>query len=511
MTAPTMLGHAFDRQGGTTNTTVNISSVPVGGWMIATLMMGQSGTFPPVPTGWTGLTTTSQTIGSRQIRTAARIKEAGDTSITWAFGTSSYRTLNVMWGAGSDPVADWVKGLYGVRNATNVVAGQSVQAGTSTTTIAPAITIAEADCLVLSIFFEATANASTGSITAGGATEWFQQTEATPYIETLIVGYEVRGAGTAAAKTATYNQIQASNAAGIQIALTPAPVITPDPEGLDAFDGEGTPVKVFYIDSSGDPQTPAALVPIPVGYDSVADMLSRGEFYWAHRGGSGPYPEHSLWAYTQSVIRWYGALEVSMARTSDGVWFGLHDIDMNRSSGLATGTLPNASAMTWAQVNAYNITIGATGAPQPYMRWTDLVAAYGDTHVIIADPKHATAYFTEFFDMLESTMDKTRVIAKYFYDSTMFKNLAIARGIASWGYTYEANLGDAQLATRLAGWTLLGLEYTASQSAWNTVLSYNPLVVGHICPDQAAVNTARTKGASGFQCSGVNLITPIND
>lgn len=511
MAAPVTVSNAFARQAGTATPTVSLASVPDGAWMIAVLIVGSAVTVGGAPAGWTNLTTSDQPIGSRVFRIAAKIKTSGDTSLAWNPTASAFRTCFVMWGTGGDAVSTWVKGLIGVRNATNVVAGQSTQAGTSTTTIAPSITVPSADCLVLSIFLEATTAVGTASLTAGGATEWYQVTESGSYIETLLVGTRTPAAGASGNVTATYTQTQASNSAGIQIAIPAAVVAPPDPEGLDAFDGEGTPVKVFYIDENGDPQTPAALIPIPKGYDSVADMLSRDEFYWAHRGGSGPYPEHSLWAYTQSVIRWYGALEVSLARTSDGVWFALHDVDINRSSGLAAGTLPAASSMTWAQVNAYNITIGATGAPRPYMRWTDLVTAYGDTHVIIADPKHATAYFTEFFDMLESTMDKTRVIAKYFYDSTNFKNLAIARGIASWGYTYEANLGDAQLATRLAGWTLLGLEYTATQTAWDTVLSYNPLVVGHICPDQAAVNTARTKGASGFQCSGVNLITPIND
>lgn len=62
-------------------------------------------------------------------------------------------------------------------------------------------------------------------------------------------------------------------------------------------------------------------------------MLSQPMFYVAHRGGSREWPEMSLHAYTQAGFWGVGALEVSLARTSDGVWFGLHDADINRTSG----------------------------------------------------------------------------------------------------------------------------------------------------------------------------------
>ena len=43
--------------------------------------------------------------------------------------------------------------------------------------------------------------------------------------------------------------------------------------------------------------------------------------------------EDSIHAYRQSVAHGYRALEISVARSADGVWFGLHDTTLDRTSG----------------------------------------------------------------------------------------------------------------------------------------------------------------------------------
>ena len=71
---------------------------------------------------------------------------------------------------------------------------------------------------------------------------------------------------------------------------------------------------------------------------SIDAMLAAEDgFYWAHRGGSASFPEHSLHAYTQSVLRGFGSLEISLNRTADGVWFGLHDANLDRTSQASLG------------------------------------------------------------------------------------------------------------------------------------------------------------------------------
>lgn len=284
------------------------------------------------------------------------------------------------------------------------------------------------------------------------------------------------------------------------------------PTGLQGIDGSGNIVRVFVTDANGELNTPVGLIQMPIGYKSVGNMLSQPEFYWAHRGGSASFPEHSLYGYTQSVARFYGALEMSLARTSDGVWFGLHDKSIARTSGLADGTVPNASQQTWADVNAYQITIGAAGAPRPYLKLEDLISVYGASHVIILDPKYETNRINELLDRLKDLYgsDATasnRIILKGYGPSTSeLVNAGHARGYHTWGYFYDTD--NASYSTEASKWDIVGLNYDADQKYWDQLHNAVPdkRIVGHVCPNQSAVNIARAKGATGFQCSGVASI-----
>lgn len=294
---------------------------------------------------------------------------------------------------------------------------------------------------------------------------------------------------------------------------TSAPV-DPSGVGLATRNGSGQTVRTFYTTTDG-PRTPSAIIPMRRGFNSVSDMLAKPGFTWAHRGGSASYPEHSLYAYTQSVARGYGVLEISLARTSDGVWFGLHDQTTDRTSG---GSFGNASSQTWAQIQAQQIVVGSQGAPQPYMSWSQLVAKYGKTHIIVADPKYALSYQTEFLNMVNNDLGPTRAIIKYSgvgSGAAALSTAAQALGFQTWGFFYATDAsasqgGSGALQTWAGSWTLLGMEYGASQAIWNEALAFGKPVIGHIAPNQAAYNTAMTKGASGVQVSGVGVVAPVS-
>ena len=245
-------------------------------------------------------------------------------------------------------------------------------------------------------------------------------------------------------------------------------------------------------------------------------MLAKPGFTWAHRGGSASWPESSLHAYTQSVARGYGVLEVSLARTSDGVWFGLHDQTTDRTSG---GTYGNASSQTWAQIQAQQIVVGPRDAPQPYMRWEELLAAYGSTHVLVVDPKYALgSYRTEFLNMVYHDVGLSRAIIKYSGVGSGAAGLSIAAqalGFETWGFYYATDAsaaqgGDGALQTWGNNWTLLGMEHGASQAVWDEVLAFGRPVIGHIAATQTGYNNAMAKGASGVQVSGVAAVTPVS-
>lgn len=241
----------------------------------------------------------------------------------------------------------------------------------------------------------------------------------------------------------------------------------------------------------------------------VVPLLAKPDFSVAHRGGSADWPEMSMKAYSNSVARGVDALEISLARTSDGVWFGLHDKTLDRTSG-TVGFV--AAEHTWAEVRAHSISAAAFTAPaqsdQPYLRFEDLVRAFARTHTIFVDPKSVRPeYFPELFGMMEagSAMPAQNFIAKSAADSTSWAAAARERGFLSWGY-YYGSMVDADrelLPSTQAAWNLLGMDYAGSEAAWGQALSFGKPVVGHIIPDRAAADIARAKGAAGLMLSGV--------
>lgn len=249
-------------------------------------------------------------------------------------------------------------------------------------------------------------------------------------------------------------------------------------------------------------------------YQTVSQMLAEPEFFWAHRGGSLDFPEMSSFAYGQSALLGYGCLELSLARTSDGVWFGLHDADINRTSG--TTGLAAASSMTWAQVQGYQI-IGsmATNNPtqqgRPYAKLQDILDAYAH-HLFVIDIKYANAYREELLDILDTYGGPARFIGKaYGPGISSYATSLTARGYQSWGYFYASDV-SALTSAIVNQWTIIGMDYTASQADWTTVANYRTngqRMTAHICPNAAAITTARSLGATGFMVSGVVAVKPF--
>ncbi len=305
-----------------------------------------------------------------------------------------------------------------------------------------------------------------------------------------------------------------SNLGGLMFALTAK---TAAPRGVQAayVTAGGTQSGALYIMTSSGPALISSTHHVPTGYATVATMLTTPSFAVAHRGGSLSYPEMSLYAYTQSVIDGYGAVELSLARTSDGVWFGLHDSTLDRTSGVSGVT---ASSLTWAQVQTYSI-LGSTATDnpsqpnRPYMQWEELIAAYYPSHVIFVDPKTALSYRSELLAMMDALpgTPQDHLVAKYYgveggVGNTGWAHDAATHGYERWGYFYDTDASN--FAAYEGRWSILGLNYTASQATWNTMLSYGKPVIGHVCPTQASVTAALSYGAAGVMVSGTSVVTP---
>jgi hypothetical protein len=403
----------------------------------------------------------------------------------------------VAYGPDGAPPADWVAGLVGVRNAANVVSGQSIQAGTSTTSIAPTVTPPEADSLVISVLSEATGTAGTFSITSG-STQFFSSGEGDGVIQFIVMGSTTHGPTPTSAVVATAQQTQAANGQGVQVVIPPR--ADPQPEGALAYNGLGQPVRVFIKTASGV-ETPS-LIPVRRGFSNVAEMMATDGFTWAHRGLT-TFAEESLYAYTRAVILGHGALEVSLFRTSDGHWGAAHDNNPSRITGGAYTA--NWSTYTRAQVEAMSITIGG-GAPRPLMWWNEIRDTYGSTHVLILDPKNFNwgAYQTEFLGMCDQ-LGPGRVIVKQYASDVSLASAAAARGYTTWGHTFNDFMADPALQTYIAAWDMLGTEISSSQGDWNILIASGKPVIGHIAASQADYDQAMLKGAVGVQTTSATV------
>ncbi len=492
---------------------VSGTALATGDWMVVIAVVGAPASAAQIPTasvGWTVLVPFAQVgSGTMCFGIWAKQRQVGETTYPWTLNADTGRTnscaYQTLWFSGADGVANWLTGSF-VNRQTNA---------TTTTTLAPAITTNHVDSYVLHISGERTVAAETEPQITISGTGFTKIIHSAAFDNTVTFSSRTiatSGTGTGTVTTTYPNPHNYNGIAGL-IAIPGAP---PSPTGLQIKRSDGATLQTAYLkvsDGGGTLSTPGGLRILKPGYSTVAAMLASNPFYVAHRGGSRDFPEMSLYAYGQSALRGYGALEISLARTSDGVWFGLHDQDINRTSG--TTGLGAASTMTWAQIQGYQI-LGSmaannTGqAARPYMRLEEIISLYYPSHVLFLDIKYASAFQAEFISKINALpgTPQDHIVGKAFGVGASFTNAMHAAGYKTWGYFYEADYTGGTLASNQANWDILGMDYGASPAAWAAVTGYGKPVIGHICPTTTAKNTAIGYGAVGVMCSGAINIVP---
>ncbi|GAB3176407.1 hypothetical protein GCM10027059_50890 [Myceligenerans halotolerans] len=281
---------------------------------------------------------------------------------------------------------------------------------------------------------------------------------------------------------------------------------------LTVWDGEAEqPVALTVWDGEAEqPVTDDALM--PGGAWSVDELVRRDESTVGHRGGTDDWAEGSRTAMTQAVLRRVDALELPLSRTLDGVWFGLHDQTLLRTSGVDI----DPTTITWDQLQAYKIAAPAGGDPafgaQRYMRLTQLLTDYGSSHVLFLDPKyHGNQQFRgELLDLVEATIPNAQrtIVVKFFGDNTFLADYARSRGYTTWGYFYESDyLADpAAIVAQTGHWDWLGLNWDAAPSTWADFVALGKPLFGHVVADLTQRQAALDGGATGVICSGVRAV-----
>lgn len=345
-------------------------------------------------------------------------------------------------------------------------------------------------------------------------------------------GYKTEPTTAVASVTGTFaNTTSAGIYAG---SLTGGVGAPPAPIGIPIKNGLGQTAYLSYLDGAGVRKAPASIRMIHPAF-RVANMLATPGVTMGHRGASavGGMPEMSRRAYRYAAsTRNYPLLEFSANRTSDSVYVGCHDASINRTSGLTAGTLPNLSAMTWAEVQAYNNVLNAAGQPAPYFRLDQFLDEFGTECTMHVDPKYNTGGTPQFLDLLDAHGGPDRIVLKYVgIDAapSAMADLARARGYKTAAYVYATDWASGLLDTWQSHWDILGMEWDASTDVWSRtttgafpgIRSYGKPVLAHIIPNQAAYDTVAAKIAEGgwlnpgagrswiAQVSGVSSVAPV--
>lgn len=416
--------------------------------------------------------------------------------------------MHAFWvdGATAGDVANWVVGTIQSRAAS----------GGTVNTIAPSVTTVITDAVAFAFGVERTSASETAADLTVSGTGWSKLLallgQGASNSTITVASKAMASAGDTGNVTFTTINTQAANGAAVQIIIPGADSVPDIPATITGslYDGNAVVSGHWYVMGSASAPVPLSWAGmVHPGYSSITEMLADAFFYCSHRGGSANFPEMSLHAYTQSAIRGYGAMEVSLARSSDGVWFGLHDASLDRTSlgtGGGSGTTLVASTMTWAAIQAYDIR-PATVAPvdsvhKPYMRLEEILNAYLSSHILFIDPKAALAYRSELIALLKTYSNwQEKIVAKYVPGDSNVSWLADARAA---GFVTNAMFYPTDNFTAYhAQGDILGMDYGASSGVWTSIKALGKPVMVHVCPNQAAVTAGITNGADGAMVSGV--------
>lgn len=245
---------------------------------------------------------------------------------------------------------------------------------------------------------------------------------------------------------------------------------------------------------------------VPETYASVADMQAHQPFYIAHRGGSADWPEMSLAAYSNAAAWGAGAIEVSVARTKDGEYFGLHDATLDRTS-LTRGAV-DPRTLTWAELTTtYRNKLNATASDgEPYAALSQIFAAHAGRRVIFVDTKYigADAHRDELIDLMLSYAPAQTWVLKGYYDDAELAMLARDAGVTSWGYYYARDLDE--FAATSSRWDMLGLEVDATRAQWAEVTATGKPSIAFMIANRQDLADAFAKGADAMMTTSIPTV-----
>ena len=248
-------------------------------------------------------------------------------------------------------------------------------------------------------------------------------------------------------------------------------------------------------------EPPPAVEPVPT---TVEDLLAGGTFYVAHRGSQDNWPEHTAEAYRRSLEAGARAIEVSVQRTSDGVYVCHHDADTLRMTGrnrkIAQSTVEQLGRLS----NDAKQWLGPRSAAMPIPLLTDVLDAHAGTAVIFLEDKSAGDP-EPLLDIMDRYPDSTRHFVWKQPGSAERHRPVKSRGYSVWGYFTREEM-DQLTAERAREFDLIGVEAGAEDEEIQRAAGYDrPLMCWEI-HTRSQRDRVVGLGARGIMCANIPYV-----
>lgn len=330
-----------------------------------------------------------------------------------------------------------------------------------------------------------------------------------------VFGKQLSAAGASPTPTVTWPT--ATGASMMSVALRPATVAPPATAVVKQKTAAGAADVLAWKAGASGAKLPLARVwTVGGGQKTPTAFIAKAGAICGHMGMRYDEVEGSMEGITRALMAGVDGLMLSLARTSDGKFFLLNDTKYldRMQRGVEEkdgGTTLDSSAMTWAQVQAYDqgsywTKRGAGGPRRPFLLLTDFLAAYPTVGPIMIDPKTIpSTYFPAILDLMDANGGPSRFIAKYYCTGTGWATAARARGYLTWGYFYASEIaaGTTPLATYAPNWDWLGLDVGGATAQWTAMKALGKPIIGHITNLRSDYDLGISKGANAIMAAGV--------
>lgn len=298
---------------------------------------------------------------------------------------------------------------------------------------------------------------------------------------------------------------------GFTFAIAPAvaapPAFTSTP-GASAYKG-GSEIGAKFVVWDGAAEKPVTAVTTKQAPFTIAGLQAAPPFDIGHRGASKNYPEMTKFAYIRAANRGMKALEISVQRSSDGVFVCHHDTDTSRMTGVAD-VIKNT---TWADLSLLTNTAAATtdtSQPRrPMARIEEIVDLYAWDHVLFIEDKSG-ANADALLAYIQTIPNFTqRVVWKCYGPLTAVAAKGKALGMTTWGFYFDVDMPN--FASTNASYDMLGLDVNSSDATISSAITTagSRPVIGHVISTTAQRTRMLGLGCKGLMTSDISTVPGI--